>query len=184
MILGVQSHDSHLVTPGIIAAAAFEAVAALCILPLSHYDHLKARRPSPLLVADLFLTVLFVAARVRTQWLVGDTVLASLFSGSLVIRLVLLVSESQGKGDLLRVSTGGEIASENLAGPINRVVFQWLNPLIMRGYRQLLSSEDLVAIDSRLLSQQLRLRFRPVLSRTQQGMRVPYASSDIPNSHL
>ena len=71
-----------------IADAVFEALASLCILPLTHFGHLKAYRPSSLLVAYLSMTVLFEAVRVRTQWLAGDTILASLLSCSLVVRLV------------------------------------------------------------------------------------------------
>lgn len=141
-----------------IPSAAVSLVACIFILPVSHFQHVKSRRPSSLLVVFLSLTCLLEAARSRTYWLSGEVALAATLSVALGIRLTALYFETQSKEHLL-LACDEKVPSEVLAGPISRTVFHWLNGLMMSGYRGVLLPEEFGPIDDRLLSARLRPKF-------------------------
>lgn len=151
-----------------IPSATISLVATLCLPLLSHFEHLKSLRPSLILVLYLGLTCLFEATRTRTYWLSGETALAVTLSVDLGIRLILLYLEALNKSRHF-LARDEKIAVEQLAGPISRTVFHWLNDLMADGYRRLLKPEDLSPIDDRLLTTRLRPRFRRINSRYIHG---------------
>ncbi|KAH8655479.1 putative ATP-binding cassette transporter [Xylariales sp. PMI_506] len=154
-IIGVQVHSKD-ITAASIPDAALAAIATCFILLLSHFEHLRSRRPSSLLICYLALTVLLHAARVRTLWLDDITGLAAVVSSSLAIRILVLVLECTTKRGVLIIQNDANLPAEVLAGVISRTVFQWLNSVLIKGYRQLLRPEDIGPIDEALLTVKLR----------------------------
>lgn len=61
----------------------------------------------------------------------------------------MLALESVQKGNLI-ISNQGNLSSEEVSGILNRSLFIWLNSLLLRGYRQVLSPTELMEIDSRM----------------------------------
>lgn len=162
-ILAVQARLAQATTAS-IPSAAVALVSSLFVLLVSHVEHLKSLRPSTLLVSFLTLTSIFDAARTRTYWLSGEVALAAALSVALGCKLATLYLESLGKQNLL-LRTDEKVPVELLAGPISRTVFHWLNKLLVRGYRGVLSPEDLGPVDDRLLSAGLRPRFQRIAGR-------------------
>ncbi|KAI1175807.1 canalicular multispecific organic anion transporter 1 [Nemania sp. FL0916] len=158
-VLIVQTRLAHKTTAS-IPSAVVSLIASIFIPLVSHFEHLKSRRPSSLLVSFLSLTCLFESARIRTYWLAGEVALAAPLSVALGIRLLALYFESRSKSRLLLTHNDEKIPAEVLAGPISRTVFHWLNKLMTSGYCGLLQPEDLSPIDDRLLSACLRSKFQ------------------------
>lgn len=162
-VIAVQSRLPNKTTVS-IPSASVSLVATLFIPLVSHFEHLKSLRPSMLLVSYLGLTCLFEATRTRTYWLSGEVALAVTLSVGLGTRLILLYLEALSKSRLL-LACDEKIALEQLAGPISRTVFHWLNDLMASGYRGMLHPDDLGPIDDRLLTARLRPMFRRISSR-------------------
>lgn len=160
VVLAIQSRLDHK-TPASIPSALVSLIATILILLVSHFEHLKSVRPSTLLVSFLTLTCLFEATRTRTYWLSGEKALAITLSVSLGFRLLTLNLESLSKRGLLQ-TYDEKIAVEQLAGPISRTAFHWLNGLLKKGYHQVLHPGDLGPVDNRLLNARLRPKFQPI----------------------
>lgn len=144
-----------------IPSAVVSLTATIFIPFVSHFEHLKSLRPSTLLVSFLSLTCLFEATRTRTYWLSGEVALAATLSAALGVRLIALYFETLSKAGLILVRDE-KIAVEQLAGPISRTVFHWLNGLMTSGYRGVIHPDDLGPIDNRLLTARLRTKFRGI----------------------
>lgn len=145
-------------TSASIPSCVASLVATIFIPAVSHFDHLRCIRPSTLLVSFLTLTSIFDVTRTRTYWLSGELEFAFTVSLSQTGRLIVLFFESMNKKHLL-LPHDEKIPAENLAGPISRTVFHWLNGLLRSGYRGVLYPEDLGPVDDRLLTARLRGKF-------------------------
>jgi hypothetical protein len=135
--------------------------AAIIVCILSHYEHMRSYRPSSLLWSYLCLNTLIGAIRTRTYWLIGDTLTAACFTTDLVVNLLLLLLEERNKRSQIEDSDLKQ-SDEELAGPLCRSLFHWLNPLMLVGYKRLLTTSDLFPIDSTLYSAKLRTRFQSI----------------------
>ena len=132
---------------------------ALAIIPLLDLEHVRSIRPSFLISAYLFITLLFDLARVRTYWLLPNNhVYSAVLSTSLAIKLVLLVLASVEKKRWFR-SAREYHSTESLSGPFTRGLFTWLNGMLLRGRSVLLGVDDLPAVHEKLLSSDLSDRF-------------------------
>lgn len=167
-VLAFQVRDGSR-TAWAVADAVFRLSAGVCVIPMSHFEHLRSLRPSSLLGCWLLLTVLLEAASVRTFWLVGDQNLAIALSVQLSIRLALLLMETRPKNNLLRSSTNEKWPREVLAGPFSRTIFQWLNCTLLKGYHGHLDLHNLPPIDDELLTTKLRTKFSDIPVQVQQG---------------
>ena len=131
------------------------------MLPLSHFEHVRTLRPSGLLSAFLFFTLILSIARTRTYWLLPNewSGYAACYRATLVLKLLVLISESWDKTWLLPIQDQRR-SPEERAGVLKRSVFAWLNSLFFKGYRKGLNFEDLypvdVALGSRLLADRLQ----------------------------
>jgi len=142
-----------------LAAAVLNLLAAFSILLLAHVEHVKSVRPSFLLTAYLFVTLLFDAARLRTEWLVSVNVAyAATLSASTVFKLALLVLETVEKRKIL-ITGEKEISKESTSGPFSRGFFVWLNSLLISGWATVLTMNDLPTIYEKLASEKLAVRF-------------------------
>ncbi|KAI9149384.1 ABC transporter C family member [Paramyrothecium foliicola] len=142
-----------------IASAVLNLVAALFIAVLAHAEHVKSIRPSFLLTAYLFITLLFDAARLRTEWLISVNVAyAAVLSVSTATKLALLALETVEKRRIL-ITNGRVPSTEATSGPFSRGFFVWLNPLLLTGWSTALQNNQLPPIHERLSSADLAARF-------------------------
>ncbi|UKZ70396.1 uncharacterized protein TrAtP1_011377 [Trichoderma atroviride] len=157
--LALTASSRHLDTRFSIAAAVLSLVAACCIVLLSHIEHVKSIRPSFLLTSYLFTTLLFDAARLRTEWLLSVNVAyAAVLSTSTILKLALLVLENIEKRRILLDSSKNP-STESTSGPFNRGFFVWLNSLLITGWATVLTLHDLPAIYEKLSSEKLAVIF-------------------------
>ena len=139
-----------------IPAAALSFIDALAIIVLSRVEHIYNLRPSTLLNIYIFVSVITDVARVRTLWLIkGDLAVAILYTCSTTLRFAMLLLEAMEKRHILR-SIYPSPSSEEVSGIFNRSVLGWLNPLLLNGFRKILSVSDLLPIDSNLCGEALQ----------------------------
>jgi ATP-binding cassette, subfamily C (CFTR/MRP), member 1 len=162
-ILAEQSSLHRLTTSASLPSSLLSVVAAIVICILSHYEHTRSHRPSYLLWSYLCINALFEATRTRTYWLVGDNVTAACFTAAIAVNLLLLALEGRNKQSLAKDLDQNQSAEE-LAGPLSRSLFYWLIPLMLNGYKRLLTTSDLSPIDSTLCSAKLRPRFYSIVN--------------------
>ncbi|KAJ4312580.1 hypothetical protein N0V84_009863 [Fusarium piperis] len=143
------------------AAAALDVAAGLAIPALSYAEHSRATRPSTLLMGYILPKILFETAITRTSWLVAQSSLAislaALRTASVVFKAAILVLEAQAKSRSLQWDSK-EHSPEEAAGILSIITYFWLNRLLLRGYRGVLSMGDLYALDRKLHSDLLQKR--------------------------
>jgi hypothetical protein len=76
---------------------------------------------------------------------------------AITLKLVLLVTESRGKGKSLRM-IDRELAPEQTAGILNRTFFWWINGILAQGYKSALIGDALPPVAEKLSSSYLRRR--------------------------
>ena len=157
------------------ASSALAVVSSLCLLALSHAEHIRSPRPSILLSSYLSLAVLFDITMTRTFWMAredslnagvvsglsvtiagydlnsAETVFCRLFSAGLAFKVVLLLLESIQKKSLMRAEAGWKSedhSPEETSGLFGLGAYAWLNSLFWQGYRSVLSLDDLFALDN------------------------------------
>lgn len=137
-------------TKSTVAEGIVSLVATLALLVLADLEHGRSSRPSAITQVFLFLTALLSLPRLRTVWLVdGGSLVASLFTVTFVVRIILLILESVLKWR--HVAGDPEaIPQEQRHGVFGRVFFWWLMPLFFRGYQRDITMDDLFAIDEDL----------------------------------
>ncbi|CAN8102283.1 unnamed protein product [Discula destructiva] len=143
------------------AAAAISLVSALTLVILSHLEHTKSIRPSSLISVYLLATVIFDAARVRTQWLrtvpTSDAPYAGVLTASLTLKCAILILEAVEKRSLL-FGLDRKVSRESTSGLLSRSTFWWLNGLLLSGFRHVLTLEALPEIYEKLDSTELASR--------------------------
>ncbi|KAJ5316085.1 hypothetical protein N7476_006392 [Penicillium atrosanguineum] len=143
----------------LLASAVLDLLSALGVILLLDLEHVRSIRPSFLVSANLFITLFFDLARVRTAWLLPENKVYSAFlSTSLAIKLVLLLLASVEKQKWL-LTTEKYYSTESVSGPFTRGLFTWLNGLLWRGHLASLAEGDLPAVHEKLLSSRLSVRF-------------------------
>ncbi|KAH0285505.1 putative multidrug resistance protein, partial [Aureobasidium sp. EXF-3399] len=153
ILLILMSSSSIPKTPATVTATALDLLVAACMLPLSHLEHVKSFRPSGLLSAFILLTLLLNIAQVRTYWLLTEDWrgYAACYTAAFALKLLMLVSESWDKTELLAMKDQERCAEER-AGILNRGVFAWLNALFLKGCKGRLIFDDLYPVDGALSS--------------------------------
>ncbi|RSL69474.1 hypothetical protein CEP54_002250 [Fusarium duplospermum] len=149
----------HLNTRFSLAAAVVNLLAAFAIVLLAHIEHVKSICPSFLLTAYLFVSLLFDAARLRTEWLMLlNLSYAATLSTSTALKLAVLVLETIEKRKIL-ITADYAPSKESTSGPFSRGFFIWLNSLLFSGWATVLTNNDLPTIYEKLSSEKLELRF-------------------------
>lgn len=147
-LLIMQSISDGTKTTASIAAAALSLFASLAAAGISPYEHTRSTRPSNVLLAYLFFTVLFGAVRVRTYWLMPQSVLAAILTADCAAKTLAFCLEAKNKSHL---SLGSEkSSSEESAGPISKTFFFWLNSLFVIGFKRSFQPADVGSIDKGL----------------------------------
>ena len=155
-------------------AVSFVAAVAFCIL--SFAEHRRSITPSTLLVlyilACLFghgVELLILSPKIDRKCL--SFLLAHVF-----LELAVLVVECQNKYAIL-LPQYQQLTPEERAGILGRALFWWINPLLMKGYRSILTNADLPRPGEALSSNKLR---RNILrSWDQRGLRISPSSDSI-----
>lgn len=124
---------------------------------------MKSVKPSLLLNAYLFVTLLFDIARTRTLWLRHynhyNEVIAIVFTAAVAVKFVILLLEAVEKRWILKPRYNA-YPPEALSGIFNKSFFLWLNPLFRRGFSHLLYIEDLFTLDKHLAAEYLHERLQ------------------------
>ncbi|KAF7550053.1 hypothetical protein G7Z17_g5969 [Cylindrodendrum hubeiense] len=158
-LLALVASKKRLNTNFSLAAAILNLLAAFAIVILAHFEHVKSIRPSFLLSAYLFVSLLFDAARLRTEWLLSVNVAyAAVISTSTVFKLALLILETIEKRKIL-IKASKAPSAESTSGPFSRGLFVWLNSLLISGWGTSLTNNGLPAIYEKLSSDKLAIRF-------------------------
>jgi hypothetical protein len=142
-----------------LAADILSLVGAIGIGLVSWFHHRGSVKPSTLLAIFLGVSVILDIVRVRTLWLLRDASHAAVVLNlSLALKLGGLLLESLSKRKNLYLSGNkGYVTSgpEPFIGFWIRVGFGWLIPTMRQGYHQILSVDDLPALDYRMKSDRL-----------------------------
>ncbi|CAG7555748.1 unnamed protein product [Fusarium equiseti] len=126
-----------------IAESVLGIVESVVLTSLIWFEHKSFTKPSKLISGYLAITVILDIALVRTFWIRSMWAIATVFTASFALKIILLILEETPKA-----STGGKIP-ETSSGVVNRSFFWWLNNLFLQGHRGILETEDLQAIDSK-----------------------------------
>ncbi|KAF5565480.1 ABC transporter [Fusarium phyllophilum] len=137
-----------------ITTAALECVAFFVLGLYSKLRHRHSCRPSILITIYLSVHILLNIATTRTLWLMrGVSAIPILYSINIVFQVLVLLVENVEKSRLLLESF--RYSPEELAGPLARLLFSWLMPLLRLGYDTILSMATLTPLSEDLKSQQL-----------------------------
>ncbi|TDZ30378.1 ABC transporter atnG [Colletotrichum spinosum] len=135
-----------------VTLAIVPIIAAVGLLPLLFLEHGRSVRPSDLAVVYLLVTLVCDSAGLAASH-VGSKNLLVLSTGISVpaLKLALLLAESQGKQSLLR-SPYDQSVPEETAGILSRTFFWWINAILAKGYRMILTGDALPPVDGKLSS--------------------------------
>lgn len=138
--------------------AVLDLVGAAQFLALTWMEDTRSVRPSSLLNVYLLFTLLLDLAQARTLWLhKTSTAVSGLFTARIATKTSLLILEARSKQAYFR-EVYKALPPESIGGIINRSVLWWVNGLFRRGFRSLLTIEDLYVLDTRLSSDYLRAK--------------------------
>ncbi|KAH8169831.1 ABC transporter domain-containing protein [Sarocladium implicatum] len=153
-LVALWSLDSTPRTRTSIPEAVVGVVEGIAIAGLSYVEHIKSARPSPLLSTYLFLTIILDVALART-FIIRDGLFAisAVFTAALALKFILLILEELPKRRSL--ISENEVVRETSVGVISRTLFLWLNPLLWRGTRSVLTVDNLGPLHQKLQSKPL-----------------------------
>lgn len=124
--------------------------------PLSYLEHTRAVRPSTALEVYLFFTLLLDIPQARTLFLLSDVnSIAALYVVAMAAMVLVWWLESRKKTADLKEPYKG-YPPEAISGVWNRTLFLWLNSLFLKGFKRLLSLDDLWDNPPNLSSEKLR----------------------------
>jgi ABC-type multidrug transport system fused ATPase/permease subunit len=125
-------------------------------------EHSRALRPSILLNAYLFITLLFDISQVRTLWLVSsnadEIAFTRIFTCGVAVKALLIVLESQAKARWIVRWDVKEHSPEETTGLYGLGAYFWLNRLLLRGYRKVLEIPDLFPLDQNMAAETLHVK--------------------------
>ncbi|KID91337.1 ABC transporter, transmembrane domain, type 1 [Metarhizium guizhouense ARSEF 977] len=137
-------------TAASLACAVVNLLGAAIMWVSSHLEHVRSVRPSLLLNAYFFFSLLFDIVRARTLWAISqNAAFASGFCASVGLKVVCLVLEAVEKQSIL-LPEYATYPSEATAGFFNRNFFLWLCPTLIRGFSKELVVTELEANDRSL----------------------------------
>jgi ATP-binding cassette subfamily C (CFTR/MRP) protein 1 len=134
--------------------------------PLSYLEHTRSVRPSTLLEVYLLVSLLLNIPQARTLFLRhnGPTAIAAIFVATIGAMLIVWILEARNKTTDLK-EPYKEYPPEATHGVWNRTFFLWLNPLFVKGFKKLLSLDDLWQTLPDLSSEKLRDEMQAVWDR-------------------
>ena len=145
-----------------IAAAVLSFLTGLLMAQLSSLEHTRSLRPSSILGAYLFFTMLFDAVILRTIWLspLFSADVRAVITSAFCFKGAILVLEAKEKRQHLAATQDKFRSPEEFSGPYAQSLFWWLNELIRSGFKKILKLNDLYPIKQDLRAEVLSQRFR------------------------
>ncbi|PNY23797.1 Uncharacterized protein TCAP_06269 [Tolypocladium capitatum] len=157
-LLILSANGTGRLTALFVASGVLRFIAALCMIPLSWMEHSSSPRPSILLNIYLFLTILFDIIQARSLWLAMTTIddrrFVCVFTAVTAVKAVMIVAESQRKSKRPQWNTKDR-SPEEMSGFYGLGTFSWLNTLVMKGYKNVLTLDDLFTLDQAMGSEAL-----------------------------
>ncbi|KAI5924949.1 ATPase-like protein [Camillea tinctor] len=161
-----QSTKSSISRLLLVPPFAVSLASSLSIIILSPLEHSRSPRPSILLTAFLFITILFDISRARTLFFASvsynDTIFWRLFITSLVYKGFLIILESYHKTKWIQWDVK-EHSPEETTGLFGLGAFFWLNRLFLTGYKNILKLDDLYPLDHDMATEGLSLKLESVV---------------------
>ncbi|KAK4202032.1 putative multidrug resistance-associated protein [Triangularia verruculosa] len=158
-----------------IPADALTFASSICMIILSFLEHSKSPRPSILLNAYLFIAILLDISQTRTIWLAStnddEYNYARIFTVGVAIRALLVVLESQSKSRSILQWDNKAHSPEETSGLYGLSAYFWLNKLFLRGYRGVLTLDDLFPLDHNISSDKLWARAGHSIGAAELGRR-------------
>ncbi|KAJ3490415.1 hypothetical protein NLG97_g5784 [Lecanicillium saksenae] len=167
-IIGVYAQLDDFQTNTTLAALSLELVAAIAVGAMIYAEHMRAIRSSAFLALYLLFTVCADAVKSRSYFLrSGMEALGFLAEATAVLRFCLITLQEIPKKSLLvnddiRAISGPETTS----GYFQRAFFIYLHPMLMTGFRQNLTVEDMGKLGVEYSSEVLHLRLKESLARS------------------
>ncbi|KAK1984954.1 ABC transporter [Colletotrichum cereale] len=158
--LALRTRTRSLQTSASVAADALALIATAAACLLSVLNHQRSRRPSTLLSLHLSAATVLETARVRTAWLIGESVSAST-ALTLVLfftAAALLLESVESKKGMPRDESSlnsKQTTPEQSSGFWARTCFSWLARTFYLGYSRVISLSDLPGLDPGLGSRTL-----------------------------
>lgn len=155
LLVGILANQNSSVPLVTITVVLLDLVSSLGLLWLSTWAHWRSFQPSGLAVTYLLTKFVYYLLwiTVPDPILARDERLIVIVKGSSVLLALLL--ESQNKRSILLDAYKTE-PPEATTGPIGRVLFLWINPILLQGYHNILQVDDLPPLDRNLSSRNLR----------------------------
>lgn len=126
-----------------IAAAAVSLANAVFLALYTNMSHLRAIRPSTLIIFFLSFTAIFDTISCRTLWLVDElSPLAWAFTASVVLKLILFGVEAKSKRYQL-IEDWRFYGAEDTSSAVGFLLMWWLNKLFRDGWNRFLTTDDL-----------------------------------------
>jgi len=145
-----------------VASSVLKFVTAILMITLSMVDHSRSPRPSVILSSYLFVTLILDVAQVRTLFLLAggkpERTYSSLFSASVALKVAMLLLEAKPKSKWVCWDEKSH-SPEETSSIFSLGVFFWLNKLFLRGYKKMLTLDDLYPLDTTLKSKVLHEKF-------------------------
>ncbi|KJX98614.1 ABC transporter like protein [Zymoseptoria brevis] len=125
---------------------------------ISAFEHFKSTTRSLLLNGFLLLSLVLGVPVARIYWLrPGFEVIAAPYTVLLAIKALLLVVEELPKRYSI---TDDDPGVESNSGILSRGAFWWLNPLLLKGARSILSVDTISSIGPKFSSRKLKNRLK------------------------
>ncbi|KAJ3496548.1 hypothetical protein NLG97_g2578 [Lecanicillium saksenae] len=148
-------------------AAVISLVTSLCILVVLYIAHIYSLQPSALLSIFLTITALLDITKTRSYFRRDDMeAIGSLQISITILKFVLIIFEELSKRSLFYAEQlRSRVAKETASGFWNRYVFGWLNSLLLFGYKNDLTIDNLPNLDEDFNSMKLYDQFTPKWNR-------------------
>lgn len=149
--LVIRMRSSSLRTRATIPSGVLSVVSTASTAVLSCWQHRRSWRPSLLLGLYFPAMILCDVARARTLWLVfspSSPTVPLLFAAATFLTVLLLILEERRKKGV--ASDSSALTRETKSGVWDRTFFIWLLPVFRRGFRGLLTIDDLAGVDAEL----------------------------------
>lgn len=151
-LLVIWAEPSITTTRATLPATSLNIVVFALLLFASYLEHVRSIRPSTLMTVYLGISSLLDIARLRTLFFVaGYHTAARIHLAGFFLKLVIFALEVTEKRSLL-LSSWQDSSPEAASGIMNRVLFIWLNSLLFKGFRGLLTVDSLTPLDPDILS--------------------------------
>lgn len=144
---------------------------AIGLLVLSNEEHAKSIQPSPLISFYLLISSLCDAVRLRSIWLRGTShhVIPVLSTIALGLKLSMFFLESRSKENNFLSKGSISYGPEEISDIFRNGLFVWINRLLVRGFRGILSPSDLFPLPQTLHAEALHDRFQADWKSTECG---------------